>query len=146
MSELDEREQVVKEALTWELTPYHENGDVKGAGVDCGMLLVRVFNDALGLGIPDPRPYPIQWAFHQKAERYLDIVESYAHEIQGPPAPGDVVVFKIGHCWAHGGIVVNWPEIIHANPPGDCRRDDWERSNQLRRLTPRFFSVWPRAK
>lgn len=137
------RREIVKEALTWIGTPYHENGDVKRAGVDCGMILIRVYQK-VGLVDPsfDPRPYPIQWAFNQRAERYLSIVEKFAGEIAGPPLPGDVVLFKVGHCWAHGGIVTSWPDIIHANPPSACREDSCTRNLGLSKRTPRFFSVW----
>jgi len=51
------REKIVAEARSWIGTPYHNCADIKGVGVDCGMLLVRVFVD-LGLVEPfDPRPY-----------------------------------------------------------------------------------------
>jgi cell wall-associated NlpC family hydrolase len=44
-SEAAQRATVVAEARSWIRTPYHNCADVKGAGVDCGMLLVRVFVD-----------------------------------------------------------------------------------------------------
>lgn len=144
----EEREMVVAEAKTWLGTPYISNGAVKGAGIDCGMLLVRVFIDAGLIPDFDPRPYPAQWALNQSAERYLAIVESYAREIEGLPKPGDIALFKFGKCWAHGAIVINWPEIIHSNPTmnsqAPCRIDNWEINSDLRRRSPRFFSIWPR--
>jgi len=149
MTEDEERMAVVVEAQTWLGTPYISNGAVKGAGVDCGMLLVRVYGD-LGLVEPfDPRPYPAQWALHQSAEKFLEIVKHLAREIPGPPLPGDVALFRFGKCWAHGAIVTHWPEIIHANPTinsrAPCRVDNWERNSQLRQRVPRFFSIWPRG-
>ena len=36
---------VIAEARTWIGAPYHPQGDIKGVGVDCGMLLVRIFVD-----------------------------------------------------------------------------------------------------
>ena len=69
--ELDERNRVVAEARKWILTPYHNGADVRGAGVDCGMLIVRVFVD-LGLVPPfDPRPYDPDWMLHRDDEKYL---------------------------------------------------------------------------
>ncbi len=50
-SEASERRAIVREAMTWLGTPYVSNGAVKGAGVDCGMILVRVFSDC---GIIEP--------------------------------------------------------------------------------------------
>ena len=148
MTEDEERMAVVAEAQTWLGTPYISNGAVKGAGVDCGMLLVKVYGD-LGLIEPfDPRPYPAQWALHQSAERFLETILHYAHEIEGPPLPGDVALFKFGKCWAHAAIVTKWPDIIHANPTVNsqarCRVANWEQNSQLRQRTPRFFSIWPR--
>jgi cell wall-associated NlpC family hydrolase len=43
-----QRAAVVAEAKTWIGTPYHHAADVKGHGVDCAMLLVRIYGD-LGL-------------------------------------------------------------------------------------------------
>ena len=141
------RKLVVTEAKTWIGTPYHDNGDVKGAGVDCAMLLLRVFVD-IGL-VPnfDPRPYPMQWSLHQRAERYLETVKKYAREISGPPLPGDIAMFKFGLTYSHGVIVIEWPRIIHANPPGKCRYcEDVYRETGFMRLMrdmpPKFFSVF----
>lgn len=147
-TEDEERARVVAEAEKWIGTPYHTNGDVLGAGIDCGMLLVRAYVDA-GIVEPfDPRPYPPQWAFHQSAEIYLGIVERLATEIDGPPQPADVVLFRFGRCWAHGAIVKKWPEIIHANPTmnphAPCRWDDCHKNSDLKNRKPRFFSPWPR--
>jgi cell wall-associated NlpC family hydrolase len=146
-----QRAAVVAEAETWLRTPYVSNADQKGHGVDCGMLLVRVFVDTGIVPAFDPRPYPAQWAINQSAELYLGIVERFAKEIPGPPLPGDIALFKIGHCYAHGAIVIDWPRILHANPapggpsrnlPSSCRHDDWSRNLDLHRRVPRFFSVW----
>lgn len=109
-----EQAAVVAEALTWLGTPYHHQADVKGAGVDCAMILVRVFH-TVGL-IPDidPRPYPPDWHMHRDAERYLGWVQQYADEVT-TPQPGDIVMFQFGRCVAHGAIVIDWPLAIHAH-------------------------------
>ncbi len=150
MTEVEERAAVVEEAKSWLGTPYHQNADVKGAGVDCGMLPLRVFSAVGLIEFRDPRPYPIQWSLHQKAERYLEIVSGYAHEIVGPPLPGDLAMFKMGHTYSHSVIVVSWPNVvIHANGL-DCRYDDVEHNTIFMRLVrdapPRFFSIWPRGE
>src|SRR6185437_15824401 len=41
--EVAQRAAVVAEARSWIGTPYHNCADIKGTGVDCGMLIVRVF-------------------------------------------------------------------------------------------------------
>ena len=146
--ESNERMAIVHEAHTWLGTPYVSNGAVKGAGIDCGMLLVRVYVDVGLIPAFDPRPYPTQWALHQSAELYLSLIQKFSHEIDGPPKPGDVALFKFGRCWAHGAIVVDWPRILHANPTmnsmAPCRIDDWELNSALHSRQPRFFSIWPR--
>lgn len=141
--EVEGRLAVVREAESWLGTPYHGNADVKGAGVDCGMLPLRVFSTVGVIEFIDPRPYPMQWSVHQSGERYLSEVLKHAVEIEGPPLPGDLAMFKFGKGWAHGAIVIDWPRIIHANPPGVCRYDDAHWNSTLRRMMPaRFFSIW----
>ncbi len=112
------QDRVVAEARKWSGTPYHSCSDIRGAGVDCGMLLVRVFAD-LGLAEPfDPRPYPEDWHLHRSEERYLGIVERFCDPVDFPE-PGDVVVFRYGRCYSHGGIVtrIDPLTIIHAFQP-----------------------------
>lgn len=138
--EMTERHRVVREAAMWIGTPYHENGDVRKAGVDCGMLLIRCFADTGIIEPFDPRPYPIQWAFNQKAERYLQIVQKFAEEFPGPPLPADVALFKVGHSWSHGAIITSWPEVIHANRV-DCKEDNHDTNLVFSRMEPRFFRV-----
>jgi cell wall-associated NlpC family hydrolase len=145
MTEAGERAAVVAEARSWVGTRYVSNADVKGAGVDCGMLLVRCFVDVGLIPAFDPRPYPAQWALHQSGERYLAFVARFADEIEGPPEPADVVVFRWGRCHSHGSIVTVWPEIIHAYG-APCTPENVEQNLMLRRLSPRFFSFWARRR
>ncbi len=107
------RDNVLREARSWLGTPYHHQGRVKGAGVDCAMILIEVYH-ACGL-MPniDPTPYPQDWHFHRNDERYLGWVKDYAEEVE-TPLPGDVVLFKFARCVSHGGIVLDWPNIIHS--------------------------------
>lgn len=104
---------VVQEAERWLDTPYHSHADVHGVGVDCAMLPVRVFCD-LGL-VPefDPRPYPPDWHLHRSEERYLAWVEQFADKVTEPEA-GDLALFRIGRCLAHGGIMSSPTVMIHA--------------------------------
>ncbi len=127
------RAQIVAEARKWIGTPYHSCADVRGAGVDCGMLLVRVFVDA-GLIPPfDPRPYPEDWHLHRTGERYLGFILERCVEIEDPE-PGDVVVFRYGRCFSHGGIVTRRDPIVfvHAfQPYGVVFEEEMERNLQL---------------
>lgn len=112
-AEAQTRLSVVGEALAWVGTPYHHQGRIKGAGVDCGMILLEVF-EALGL-LPhiDPRPYPPDWHLHRSEEAYLGWVKQYAREVE-TPLPGDVVLYQFGRCISHGAIVTAWPEVVHS--------------------------------
>lgn len=108
------QQQIVAEARSWLKTPYHHQGDIKGVGVDCLMLLVRVYH-ACGL-IPaiDPRPYPTDWHLHRSDERYLDGIRHYCVQVE-TPQPADIVMYQFGRCFSHAGIVLEWPIIVHAH-------------------------------
>jgi cell wall-associated NlpC family hydrolase len=112
------REKVIAEARSWIGTPYHNCADIKGVGVDCGMLLVRVFVD-LGLAEPfDPRPYTHDWHMHRDEERYLDLVLPRARRATTPRI-GDVMLFRVGRSYSHGGLISRLDPltIIHASLP-----------------------------
>ena len=110
-----DRAAVVAAARGWIGTPYHMGADIKGVGVDCAMILVRVFCD-LGLVAPfDPRPYSSDWHLHRSEEVYLRLLLERAHEVAAPQA-GDVVLFRYGRCFSHGGIVTKAEPftLVHA--------------------------------
>jgi cell wall-associated NlpC family hydrolase len=114
VSESAQRAAVVAEAKTWLGTPFRDQSDVKGAGVDCAMLLVRCFVDT-GLVLPlDPRPYAPQWHLHRSEERFLGIIERLGAEVARKPIPGDVVVFRFGRCFSHGALVIDPANLLHA--------------------------------
>ncbi|MGP0008545.1 MAG: hypothetical protein ACLPIG_07535 [Methylocella sp.] len=144
--ETKQRAAVVAEARSWVRTPYHHCADVKGAGVDCGMLLVRVFVDT-GLCEPfDPRPYAPDWMLHRSEERYLGFIFDRTKEVDRPQ-PGDVMVFRYGRCYSHGGIVTcaNPVTIIHAfAASGKVIEEDVFSNMALSNpgRLPKFFSYW----
>ena len=149
MTEAAERAAVVEAARAWVGTPYHHMADIKGVGVDCAMLLVRVYCD-LGLVEPfDPRPYTADWMMHRNEERYLGFLLDRARIVAKPDA-GDVILFKIGRCFAHGGIVTKADPltICHAfMPAGVVLEDEIARSAELseRVTSAKFASYWGRA-
>ena len=119
--ESEQRAAILAEARSWIGTPYHHMADIKGVGVDCAMILVRVFCD-LGLVAPfDPRPYTRDWHLHRGEERYLAALLERAHLV-ARPEPGDIVVFRYGRCFSHGGIVTRAAPltILHAFHPARC--------------------------
>lgn len=108
------RDEVVREAKSWLGTPYHHQAFVKGAGVDCGFLLICIYHACGLIDWIDPRPYPHDWHLHRSAEMYLGWVERYAMKVDRAPKAGDIVLFKFGRCISHGGIMLNDHDIIHA--------------------------------
>lgn len=142
-----QRANVVREARSWLGTPYHNCADIKGVGVDCGMLIVRVFVDT-GVAAPfDPRPYSPDWHLHRGEEKYLGFVLDRAHEVEIIPKPGDVAVFKYGRCFSHGGIVTKAAPltIVHAyHPARRVVEDEVERIADLIETVRerRFYSCW----
>jgi hypothetical protein len=144
-----QRAAVVAMARSWVGTPYHNCADIKHVGVDCGMLLVRVFVDC-GLCAPfDPRPYPVDWHLHRNEERYLGFIFDRSCEI-ARPEPGDIMVLRYGRCYSHGAIVTRCTPlgIVHAYYP--ARRVIEEEIAQNTVLAdaarkPRFFSIWAKS-
>lgn len=112
----EQRLAVVTEARSWLRTPYVNCADVKHAGVDCAMLLVRVYVDCGIIPALDPRPYAPDWFMHRSEEQYLGWVEQYATQVEIPHA-GDVALFKFGRVIAHGGIICEPGVMIHASRP-----------------------------
>ena len=144
--EMAQRERVVAEARSWIGTPYHSGARLKGVGVDCAQLPAAVYRAA---GMIDEIPvgaYSAQWHLHHSEELYLAEVMARAHQIDCRPAQGDFVLFRVGHCMAHGAIVVEWPVIIHAVTGqgvrlGDAARDPFARKLLIDR-DPRYFTLW----
>ena len=140
MTSTAQRQAVIVEARTWLKTPYHHAAAVKGAGVDCLMLLAQVYQ-ACGLIEPPVIPYyPMDVMMHRGHETYLDGVLHYAHQVDAPQ-PGDIALWKFGRMFSHAGIVVAWPEIIHAYRQEGCvlgRGDQGEFAGR----EVRFYSLW----
>lgn len=108
------RNAVVREAESWIGTPFHHAARVKGEGVDCLMLLAETYQQAGICGHIEPPFYVPDWHLHREAERYMEGLLPYAHEISGPPSAGDIALFRFGRTFSHGAIVARWPRLIHA--------------------------------
>jgi NlpC/P60 family putative phage cell wall peptidase len=107
------REAVVTEAAGWIGTPFHHAARVKGAGVDCLMLLAEVYERAGVAARIEPPFYVPDWHLHRDAERYLEGLLHYARPVEAAGA-GDVALFRFGRTFSHGAVVVAWPRLIHA--------------------------------
>lgn len=155
MLEAEQRQAVVAAARTWVGTPYHHRAKLKGKGVDCIMLLVAAFEEAAVLHAIEVPRYVMQWHMHRNAEKYLEGLLQYCQELapEETPQPGDIVLWKFGRCFSHGGIVSAWPRLIHAWVKTGCVEDDYttrqdlqtigERNDDEGKPRPmRFFSHW----
>jgi NlpC/P60 family putative phage cell wall peptidase len=107
------RQQIITAARGWLGTPFHHEGRVKGAGVDCLQLLIAVYSEVGLLPPVEPEHYPWDWHFHRSEERYLQGVAQHARQVPAAE-PGDIDLFKFGRCVSHAAIVLDWPRCIHA--------------------------------
>lgn len=125
------RQAVVQAARSWRGTPYHHMAKVKGHGVDCGQLVIAAFQEA-GIGQEyDPGFYTSDWHLHRDEDRYIQAMEAYLERTDASEAsinervrlglrelpPGEVLAFKVGRTFSHGGIVTEWPLFIHSSLP-----------------------------
>lgn len=110
------RQVIVAEAMTWLKTPYHHRQRVKGVGVDCAQILIGIFT-AVGLVEPfEVENYPADWMMHREEDRFRLKVREYADQIALEEVqPGDVALYLVGKCFAHGAVILDWPLVIHAD-------------------------------
>jgi cell wall-associated NlpC family hydrolase len=148
VTEAEQRSAIVAEARSWLGTPYHHAADLKGrkGGVDCAMLLVRVYCDLGLVEAFDPRPYTKDWFLHRNEERYLGFLLARSREVR-EPGSGDIMLFRVGRCYAHGGIIVRPSPltIVHAFSNARCVVEDViERNAELRERAgnAKFASYW----
>jgi len=114
--EQEMRQRIIDEARKWLGTKWHHEARKLGAGVDCGMLLLEVF-EAVGI-LPhiEPAHYARDFMLHRNEEWFLELVQKYADEIfETPLIAGDVILYRNGRSYSHGAIVIDWPLIIHAS-------------------------------
>ncbi len=138
MTEAEERQAIVKEALTWVGTPFFYGACVKGpkGGVDCGRFPAAVLKAAgvlPNLDLAKLPKLPAKWFLHCSKEMLGPMIAQYAKEYRvahpGAPAqpaqaatleakvmpePGDIVAAKYGKDLAHCAIVVAWPKVVAA--------------------------------
>lgn len=145
IDDIEQRREVVRVAHSFERTPYHHHGYLKGVGVDCATLLILVFREAGVVSAGQVVDYSPQWFLHHGEEKYLAELTKYAREItQAEALIGDVVVFKTGRTFAHGGIIIEpgWPAIIHASPEAKMVIQDRGDGGRLADREKKFFSCF----
>lgn len=144
-----QRAAIVAEARSWRGTRFCHGARVKGYGVDCGQFVIACFENCGLIPHVETGSYPPDWFEHRDDDRYLGFVRAHLAEITGPPAPGDVIVFHLGRCYAHGGIVtVAAPlTVVHARRrAGMVIEEPLRTRGELMRAKsgkpPLYFSFW----
>ena len=142
------REAVLTELQDWLGTPYHHAARVKGAGVDCLMLLLEVYAragvfarmgvDVASIEIPH---YPRDIMLHRNEEMYLEGVRRYALETDRPDT-GNIALWKFGRIYSHAAIITGWPAIIHAHAPEKMVVIGNATQGALAQRPVRFFDPW----
>ena len=140
------RAAVLAEAVRWVGTPYHHGAAVRGAGVDCARLLIEVYAETGQIERFDPGEYPPDWHLHRSEERYVETILRYARE--HTPADlrrigiGDVLAWRFGRCFAHGGIYVGDGFVVHAYAPSRIVERTQIKGSMLADRAMRHFSLW----
>lgn len=141
MTEQEQRDLVVKEALSWIGTPYHHQAMIKGVGVDCALILLSVYQTAgvLPEKIEIPE-YNKQWNLHRGSEKYINTILKYTTPTE-TPKPGDVALFKFGRLVSHSAILIDYPNVIHAMGGIGVFLDDMT-DGALRNRLHGFYTFW----
>lgn len=127
-------DRLIAAGRSWIGTPYHHMARVKGHGVDCGQIIIAAHVEAGIAEDVETGSYTMDWHLHRDEEKYLGFVEAHLERVDADagdapprarpaswrPSPGSVVVFRIGRTFSHGGLVTDWPLIIHANVLDGC--------------------------
>jgi cell wall-associated NlpC family hydrolase len=119
------RSWVVTEARGWIGTPYELNQMAIGAGVDCARFIYAVYNKC-GL-IPDEKIgiFGHDFGCHTNDESYIFRMLRHASRVAEAVSfpslkakTGNVALMRnVGsRVYNHGGIVTDWPKLIHAAP------------------------------
>ncbi len=149
MTEADQRAAVIREALTWQGTPFMWEACIKGVGGDCGRFLAAAFNGAgvKSIQIENLPHLSPQWFQHASDESFLKLIRPFAVEYALAPGqipkPADIVVARQGRDWAHSALVIAWPRIIGAAYGHSVTV--WNsifRSPQYMNRDLKFFDAW----
>jgi NlpC/P60 family putative phage cell wall peptidase len=140
MTEQEQRDLVVKEALSWIGTPYRHNAMVKGSGVDCAMILIGVYQNCGLVEEVNLPHYSPQWHLHRDEEKYLETISKYLKPTKDPK-PGDVALFKFGRTVSHSAIIIDYPRVVHAYNRVGVILDD-ATNGKLKDRLHGFFTYW----
>lgn len=142
----EQREQIVRESREWveAKTPYIPQGQLKGIGCDCATFVLCVYR---GLGLVpqiELGNYSTQAHLHKETvtTQYIDTVREYAQEIpESQTQPGDLVLFRVAHAFAHSGIVIEGSTIVHSMNRHGVIYSDLNQDSFLKGRKRLFFTL-----
>lgn len=123
---LPSREAAIAIARSWLGTPYVLGGRVKQAGCDCATLIVEYAIECGFVEREDLGIYSHDWFHNTSEDRYkYGIIRHAQKTIEGvcrgtvDAKPGCFILFKVAgsRVYNHGGIVTQWPNMIHSVTP-----------------------------
>lgn len=135
-----DRAAVITEAKKWLGAKWQHQACVRYQAADCGQILVDIYTQCGLIERPTVESYPKDWAIHNTEERYLAVVEQYAHEVT-EPLPGDIAVWKVGRTYSHGAVVIDWPLILHADSTEGVTLADASKG-KLAKRDVKFYSIF----
>jgi cell wall-associated NlpC family hydrolase len=111
--------QLAAQAIEWDRlrVPYVHRG-TRRTGCDCTGLLIGCLRELGYLRNYKLRWYPRDWNVHAmgKSDDFLrQELERVANPVKRDPMPGDVVLFRFGHCNAHCGIAISQVAFVHSH-------------------------------
>lgn len=102
------KEIILETARQWLETPYHHQGRVKGAGVDCIGLIIGICHE-LSLIDFDVTGYDRT----PDSTMMMELLEKHCTRTDNPE-PGDLLLFRIRKNPQHVGLMTDDGGIIHA--------------------------------
>jgi len=146
MTEAEGRAEVIRVAYEWLGTPFADCGRVKGknGGVDCAQFAFCVYREVklIDAALYREAPkYPSDWFLHRDEDKLLEIVRRFARETSNPK-PADLALWKFGRTYSHVAIMLDRPNIIHADVEAGEVILGYENGGRLANRTPIFFSRW----
>jgi cell wall-associated NlpC family hydrolase len=149
VTEEEERDAVVVEALSWVGTRYVHQSRLKLIGGDC-TFFAKVY-EKLGFVPEVPIPgYSPQAHLHRAAAIYEDLVGKYARRIDESQARrGDIVLYKFGYAFSHGAVLIEEPwsplvRIVHGDLEARHILIGHGEGGRLNGQPRIFFTLWPR--
>jgi cell wall-associated NlpC family hydrolase len=137
-----QRAAVVAEAIAWveARTPYVPHARIMGLGCDCATFILCVYRQVGLIPEIDPGNYAVDAHLHTETTEYVDTILRFADEITEPEVqPGDLVLWLTAKAYAHGGIAVDFPTVIHSMMKHGVIYSNANVDNFFQRRKRRFF-------